>query len=137
MRLLTALEDLLGSLGPQITAILSRCLKLEKKREGTCGLILEDENCAAILELTKEKLAGQIVAGKFLLFFITKGSDILTKRSDWIRKPHLFVRFYVSLPLKIFLVWLIDRERHTRLLIGSLMAGIFKVLKRGHLSSNQ
>ena len=72
MRLLTALEDLLGSLGPQITAILSRALKLEKKREGTCGLILEDENCAAILELTKEKLAGQIVAGKFLLFFITK-----------------------------------------------------------------
>ena len=72
MRLLTALEDLLGSLSPQITAIMSRALKLEKKREGTCGLILEDENCAAILELTKEKLAGQIVAGKFLLFFVTK-----------------------------------------------------------------
>ena len=94
MRLLTALEDLLGSLSPQITAIMSRALKLEKKREGTCGLILEDENCAAILELTKEKLAGQVVAGKFLLFFITKGSDIFTKRSDWIRKPHLFVRLH-------------------------------------------
>ena len=83
MRLLTALEDLLGSLSPQITAILSRALKLEKKREGTCGLILEDENCAAILELTKEKLAGQIVAGKFLGFFITNGSASLAFLSDF------------------------------------------------------
>ena len=44
--------------------------------------VLEDENCAAILELTKEKLAGQIVAGKFLLFFITKGSASLAFLSD-------------------------------------------------------
>ena len=64
LRLVTALESLLGSLGPQITAVMSRALALDKKRKGSSGLILEDANCAAILELTKEKLAGQIVAGK-------------------------------------------------------------------------
>ena len=58
-----ALENLLGSLGPQITAMMSRALKLDKKREGTSNVLLEDDNVAAILELTKEKLAGQVVAG--------------------------------------------------------------------------
>ena len=58
-----ALENLLGSLGPQITAMMSRALKLDKKREGASNVLLEDDNAAAILELTKEKLAGQIVAG--------------------------------------------------------------------------
>ena len=61
-----ALENLLGSLGPQITAMMSRALKLDKKREGTSNVLLEDDNVAAILELTKEKLAGQIVAGMLI-----------------------------------------------------------------------
>ena len=64
LRVVTALENLLGSLGPQITAIMSRALNLDKKRAGSGNLLLEDSNVAAILELTKEKLAGQIVAGK-------------------------------------------------------------------------
>ena len=61
-----ALENLLGSLGPQITAMMSRALKLDKKREGASNVLLEDDNAAAILELTKEKLAGQIVAGMLI-----------------------------------------------------------------------
>lgn len=61
---MTALENLLGSLGPQITAMMSRALALDKKRMGSCNVMLEDANVAAVLELTKEKLAGQIVAGE-------------------------------------------------------------------------
>ena len=64
LRVVTALEGLLGSLSPQITALMTRALALEKKREGSSNLILQDAHAAAILELTKEKLAGQIVAGK-------------------------------------------------------------------------
>lgn len=64
LRLITALENLLGSLGPQITAMMSRALTLENKRPGSSNVILQDANSAAVLELTKEKLAGQIVAGK-------------------------------------------------------------------------
>ena len=63
LRLLTALEDLLGSLGPQINALMSRSLALEKSREGSSNLLLEDPDIAAILEMTKEKLAGLVVAG--------------------------------------------------------------------------
>ena len=70
LRLITALENLLGSLGPQITALLSRALALDKKRAGSSNLLLEDANAAAILELTKEKLAGQIVAGKCISMLI-------------------------------------------------------------------
>jgi len=58
------LEDLLGSLAPQITAMLTRCLALEKSREGVSNLLLEDKDVAAILEMTKEKLAGLLVAGQ-------------------------------------------------------------------------
>ena len=68
LRLVTALENLLGSLGPQITALMSRALGLDKKREGSSNILLEDANAAAILELTKEKLAGQVVAGKYTPF---------------------------------------------------------------------
>ena len=68
LRHVTALEHLLGSLAPQITAMMSRALTLENKRKNTSNLMLEDSNAAGILELTKEKLAGQIVAGKFYSF---------------------------------------------------------------------
>ncbi len=63
LRMVTALENLLGSLGPQINAMMSRALSLEKKRADSANLLLEDADAAAIIELTKEKLAGQVVAG--------------------------------------------------------------------------
>ena len=63
LRLLTALEDLLGSLGPQINAMMGRAISLDNNRIGASNALLEDPDVAAILEMTKEKLAGQIVAG--------------------------------------------------------------------------
>jgi hypothetical protein len=42
----------------------SRSLALEKNRDGSSNLLLEDQDVAAILEITKEKLAGLVVAGK-------------------------------------------------------------------------
>ena len=42
---------------------MSRCLALEKSREGASNLLLEDPDVAAILEMTKEKLSGLVVAG--------------------------------------------------------------------------
>ena len=63
LRILTALEDLLGSLGPQVNIIMSRAITLENDKEGTGNILLEDAEVAAILQLTKEKLSGQIIAG--------------------------------------------------------------------------
>ena len=59
LRILTALEDLLGSLGPQINIILSRAITLENNKEGSGNVLLEDPDIAAILQMTKEKLSGQ------------------------------------------------------------------------------
>ena len=67
LRILTALEDLLGSLGPQINIILSRAITLENNKEGSGNVLLEDQDIAAILQMTKEKLSGQIIAGLLLL----------------------------------------------------------------------
>ena len=70
LRILTALEDLLGSLGPQVNIIMSRAITLENNKEGTANILLEDADVAAILQMTKEKLSGQIIAG--VVFKFTK-----------------------------------------------------------------
>ena len=70
LRILTALEDLLGSLGPQINIILSRAITLENNKEGSGNVLLEDQDIAAILQMTKEKLSGQIIAGLLLLLLL-------------------------------------------------------------------
>ena len=75
------MENLLGSLGPQITALMARALSLDKKRQGSCNLVLEDANAAAILELTKEKLAGQVVAGNYYYEFYP---DHFKMSKDWL-----------------------------------------------------
>ena len=68
LRILTALEDILGSLGPQINIILSRAITLENNKEGSGNVLLEDQDIAAILQMSKEKLSGQIIAGLLYCF---------------------------------------------------------------------
>jgi len=63
LRLLTALEDSLGSLGPQINQVLARALSLEQSREGASKVLLEDPDTVSILDMVKEKLSGQMAAG--------------------------------------------------------------------------
>ena len=63
LRLLTALEDTLGSLGPLVNQAVARALSLEQRREGSSRVMLEDPDTAALLEMVKEKLAGQMMAG--------------------------------------------------------------------------
>ena len=71
LRILTALEDLLGSLGPQINIVMSRAITLENNKEGSANILLEDLDVAAILQMAKEKLSGQILAGGFFLLYKT------------------------------------------------------------------
>merc|ERR1719228_5214 len=63
LRLLTALEDSLGSLGPQVNQVLARALSLEQSREGASKVLLEDPDTVSILDMVKEKLSGQMAAG--------------------------------------------------------------------------
>ncbi|KAH8251705.1 hypothetical protein KR038_004960 [Drosophila bunnanda] len=62
LRLLTALEDYLGSLGPFITEMLAKALQIQKLYpEQIHSLTLTTENCA-ILETAKEKFTGLLIS---------------------------------------------------------------------------
>ena len=64
LRILTALEDILGSLGPQINAVMSKALALDNARIGASNCLLENEDVVCIIDMVKEKLSGQLAAGK-------------------------------------------------------------------------
>lgn len=62
LRLLTALENYLGSLGPSITEMLAKALQVSKVNPDNINTtILTIENCA-ILETAKEKFTGLIIS---------------------------------------------------------------------------
>ena len=62
IRLLTALEDILGSLGPAVNQVLARALALEQGKEGASMALLEDPDTVSILDMVREKLSGQLAA---------------------------------------------------------------------------
>ncbi|XP_017963435.1 uncharacterized protein CG7065 [Drosophila navojoa] len=62
LRMLSALEDQLGSLGPKALNLLSKALAMEKiKPNAADDLLLNEDNCV-FLETTKEKLKGILIA---------------------------------------------------------------------------
>lgn len=62
LRLLTALEDYLGSLGPTITDLLAKALKISKLNPDKANiLLLTSKNCS-ILEAAKDKFTGLIIS---------------------------------------------------------------------------
>ncbi|XP_052865542.1 uncharacterized protein CG7065-like [Anopheles cruzii] len=62
-RLLTALEDYLGSLGPKVIDLLSKGLALEKVKANSADDLLMNEDNSMFLETVKEKLKGHMMAG--------------------------------------------------------------------------
>ncbi|XP_045476097.1 uncharacterized protein CG7065-like isoform X2 [Harmonia axyridis] len=63
LRLLTAVEEHLGSLGPKVIDLLSQGLVLEGNEVNSSGKLLDIDDNLVLLETTKEKLKGQIQAG--------------------------------------------------------------------------
>lgn len=65
LRLMTALEDSLGSLGPKIIDLLSKALQVEKTSPTQVNsLILSNANCS-LIETAKEKLKGLVITGLY------------------------------------------------------------------------
>ena len=62
IRLLTALEAILGSLGPAVNQVLARALALEQGKDGASMILLEDPDTVSILDMVREKLSGQLAA---------------------------------------------------------------------------
>ncbi|CAH2099595.1 unnamed protein product [Euphydryas editha] len=63
LRLLVALEDYLGSLGPKIVDLLADALKMEKEKANSSEALLESESAVVLIETAKEKLKGAVQAG--------------------------------------------------------------------------
>ncbi|BFG00441.1 uncharacterized protein DMAD_00445 [Drosophila madeirensis] len=62
LRMLSAVEDHLGSLGPKALSLLSKALAMEMVRANAADdLLLNDDNCV-LLETIKEKLKGILIA---------------------------------------------------------------------------
>ncbi|KAH8238311.1 hypothetical protein KR032_003224 [Drosophila birchii] len=62
LRMLSAVEEHLGSLGPKATNLLSKALAMEMVQPNAADdLLLNDDNCV-FLETTKEKLKGILIA---------------------------------------------------------------------------
>lgn len=62
LRLLTALEDILGSLGPKVIELLSEALTLEKTETNSSNELLNKKDNSILLETIKEKLKGILIA---------------------------------------------------------------------------
>lgn len=63
LRLLTALEEKLGSLGPKVIELLSQALALEKAEANSAETLLDNDVNCVLFETVKEKLKGQLLAG--------------------------------------------------------------------------
>ncbi|XP_056637316.1 uncharacterized protein CG7065-like isoform X1 [Diorhabda sublineata] len=63
LRILTALEERLGSLGPKVVDLLAQALAMEKSEANSSEQLLDNEINCVLFETIKEKLKGQMFAG--------------------------------------------------------------------------
>ncbi|KAM3960182.1 uncharacterized protein CG7065-like [Aphomia sociella] len=63
LRMLVALEDYLGSLGPKIVDLLTEALRMEKEKANSSEELLDRESALVLIETAKEKLKGAAQAG--------------------------------------------------------------------------
>ncbi|XP_011297518.1 uncharacterized protein CG7065 [Fopius arisanus] len=86
LRLLTALEGQLGSLGPKVVALLSKALAAEKGKPNSAEELLQDEEVAVLFETVKEKLKGQLFAGMIEKMAIAPTKSAITNIAQLLHK---------------------------------------------------
>ena len=64
LRLLSALETDLGSLGPEVNKMMGKALNYEQDEDGGSLELLNDAESVASMELVKEKMKGLIDTGE-------------------------------------------------------------------------
>merc|ERR1719309_1628681 len=63
LRLLSALETDLGSMGPEVNKMMGKALNFEQDEDGGSRELLKDPDSVTVMELVKEKLKGLIDTG--------------------------------------------------------------------------
>merc|ERR1719309_705807 len=63
LRLLSALETDLGSMGPEVNKMMGKALNFEQDEDGGSRELLKDPDSVTVMELVKEKMKGLIDTG--------------------------------------------------------------------------
>ncbi|CAF4830189.1 unnamed protein product [Pieris macdunnoughi] len=63
LRMLVALEDHLGSMGPKVVDLLAEAIRMEKEKANSSEELLDRETAVVLIETAKEKLKGGLQAG--------------------------------------------------------------------------
>eukprot|EP00095_Tigriopus_kingsejongensis_P011972 snap_masked-scaffold906_size82779-processed-gene-0.4 protein:Tk11972 transcript:snap_masked-scaffold906_size82779-processed-gene-0.4-mRNA-1 annotation:"conserved hypothetical protein" len=133
LRQLTALEDTLGSLGPQINAILGKALALEQTRVGSSNLLMQNPDTACILDMVKEKLSGQMVAG---LLDETKLGAVRVAMSHLVRLLRSSTKKRPLHPPTLSAVPMKDGRTKFKEMVAEQMAKILIKKGRGNISDH-
>lgn len=127
LRLLTALEEKLGSLGPKVIDMLSIALAMEKSEANSAETLLDNDVHCVLFETVKEKLKGQLIAGmiepnaerpaknavKRIASLLHSASERKRKREEEKKKPT---------PLSVPGVGEVDKEAIARQITTALLA---------------
>lgn len=77
LRMLSVLEQQLGSLGPKALELLSKALALEKSKNNESMTLLDDEEIHIFFETVKEKIRGQLIAGIVVRYLVNSCRSVI------------------------------------------------------------
>lgn len=128
LRLLTALEEKLGSLGPKVIEMLSQALALEKNEANSAETLLDNDFNCVFFETVKEKLKGQLLAGmvenpavKTFKTAIQKIASVLHFASERKRESDKKLKVKNLEPVKIPGIGTIDKSAIARQIATALI----------------
>ncbi|CAH1402686.1 unnamed protein product, partial [Nezara viridula] len=77
LRMLSVLEQQLGSLGPKALELLSKALAMEKSKNNESMTLLHDEEIHIFFETVKEKIRGQLIAGIVVRYLVNSCRSVI------------------------------------------------------------
>lgn len=129
LRLLTALEDKLGSLGPKCIEMLSQALAMEKAEANSSEKLLDNDVNCVFFETVKEKLKGILLAGlvesraeKSFKNCIQKIAALLHITSEQKRENDKKLKVKTQEPVKIPGIGTVDKAAIAKQIATALIA---------------
>lgn len=78
LRMLSVLEQQLGSLGPKALDLLSKAILMEKVKHNESMVLLQDADIHIFFETVKEKIRGQLIAGIVVRHLVNSCRSLIT-----------------------------------------------------------
>ncbi|KAL1122223.1 hypothetical protein AAG570_003628 [Ranatra chinensis] len=120
LRMLSVLENQLGSLGPRVLELLSKALVLEKTKVSASMSLLQNRDIYIMFETIKEKLRGQLMAGIVLRQLVGPTRAVIKAIDNMLTsnplKPEVFE------PVKVAGVGMVDKVAVAQQIASALVA---------------